>query len=322
LRLVGALAWFWQIRSYVAEGRLWLERALAQAPEPSEARAKALYGAASVMFWQSDFPAAGAYLEECLALCRALAIKDYPYPLYALGFLRLYEGDAVQAQSIFEDCLRDSRIVADKWSCACVLLGVAKAAATLGDSAKAVKFYEESLAVATQLGDRWTISMALGESGNVLLQQGDLRAARARLEEALKLQQQLEHRWPAALTHFGLGQVFLRQCQFDNARIHYGESLTAFAELASKQGIATCLAAFAELAEEQQQMARAVRLYAAADALREVVGVFLQDAYFIGYDKKIEAVRTRLDRDLSRDWAQGHAMPVEQAVSDALQTGL
>ncbi len=156
----------------------------------------------------------------------------------------------------------------------------------------------------------------------MLLQQGDLKAARARLEEALKLQQQLEHRWPAALTHFGLGQVFLRQCQFDNARIHYGESLTVFAELASKQGIATCLAAFAELAEEQQQMARAVRLYAAADALRELVGVFLQDAYFIGYDKKIAAVRTRLDRNLSREWAQGHTMPLDQAVSDALQTGL
>ena len=48
----------------------------------------------------------------------------------------------------------------------------------------------------------------------------------------------------------------------------------------------------------------------------------LQDAYFIGYDKKIAALKTRLDPDLDLDWAQGRAMPVEQAVSDALLMGL
>jgi predicted ATPase len=60
LRLAGALAWFWQVRGYLHEGRGWLEAALAR-PEASgrtAARAMALLGSGGLTWSQGDFTVA------------------------------------------------------------------------------------------------------------------------------------------------------------------------------------------------------------------------------------------------------------------------
>jgi non-specific serine/threonine protein kinase len=72
LRLSGALAWFWWLRSYHDEGWRWLERALAGAPEASAARMKALHGAGYLAHHRRDSALARALLGESLAIARAL----------------------------------------------------------------------------------------------------------------------------------------------------------------------------------------------------------------------------------------------------------
>ena len=72
MRLAGALWLFWYMHGHVTEARRWLRRALDAAPdEPSEARAKVLYGAGYLAAEQND-------IEEALAPAR--------------GELRLREG--------------------------------------------------------------------------------------------------------------------------------------------------------------------------------------------------------------------------------------
>src|SRR5204862_6385526 len=44
LRLAGALWRYWHLRSYITEGRRWLENALCQPASDSQARARALHG--------------------------------------------------------------------------------------------------------------------------------------------------------------------------------------------------------------------------------------------------------------------------------------
>src|SRR5436309_5725489 len=70
-RLAGPLWLFWYMHGHVTEARRWLRRALDAAPdEPSEARAKLLYGAGYLAAEQSDSEEALALLEASLAYAR------------------------------------------------------------------------------------------------------------------------------------------------------------------------------------------------------------------------------------------------------------
>ena len=68
LALVGALRFHWCWGGFIGEGRHWLDRALAAAPEPTPARARALWVAAWVAALQSDHAAAYRWLDEAEGL--------------------------------------------------------------------------------------------------------------------------------------------------------------------------------------------------------------------------------------------------------------
>ncbi len=83
LRLAGALWRFWNVRGYLSEGREWLQAALEGSSDaPAALRAKAVFGAGVLAFWQRDNIRAGPLIEQALALTRDLndgpAMADCP----------------------------------------------------------------------------------------------------------------------------------------------------------------------------------------------------------------------------------------------------
>ncbi len=73
VRLAGALWVFWYMHGHVTEARRWLRRALDAAPdEPSEPRAKVLYGAGYLASEQGENEEALALLEASLACAKKL----------------------------------------------------------------------------------------------------------------------------------------------------------------------------------------------------------------------------------------------------------
>ena len=73
LRMAAGLWRFWEIRGHLAEGRMWLERALSRtAGEVSTLRANAFTGAGMLAAQQGDHAAASAALNESLTVLRAL----------------------------------------------------------------------------------------------------------------------------------------------------------------------------------------------------------------------------------------------------------
>ena len=63
---------FWVCSGLLAEGRYWLERALAQHPEPTAARSLALSWGANLSLFRGDHDTALAGLDEALAIAEAL----------------------------------------------------------------------------------------------------------------------------------------------------------------------------------------------------------------------------------------------------------
>src|SRR5260370_27241988 len=74
LHFCGALWWFWRLRGYWSEGRRWLEAALRlpQARGSTVARARALWAAGDLAYYQDGNQTARSLLEESVSLCRAL----------------------------------------------------------------------------------------------------------------------------------------------------------------------------------------------------------------------------------------------------------
>src|SRR5438552_7171003 len=105
LRLAGSLGWFWQVRSHFLEGREHLTAALAAAPPdpPRPARARALWGAASLLSWQGETAAALARMEDALGIWRSLGdLDEVALALEGIGWAQLLGGDDPAARVTFE----------------------------------------------------------------------------------------------------------------------------------------------------------------------------------------------------------------------------
>jgi tetratricopeptide (TPR) repeat protein len=120
-------------------------------------------------------------------------------------------------------------------------------------------------------GDRWGIAEALENLGIVAYSQGDDEAARMLYEESLAMRRELGDKSGIALSLLNLGRMADRQADYDAARALYEEGLTIQRELGNRWGIACSLMGFAGSASGRQQPMRAVRLWGAAEALRQAI---------------------------------------------------
>ena len=96
LELAGALAWFWQTRSHLVEGREHLSAALAATPAgtPSPARAQALWGAARITAWQGSAAAGRPMMEQALQIWRQLGnLLEVALALEGIGWMQFIGGD-------------------------------------------------------------------------------------------------------------------------------------------------------------------------------------------------------------------------------------
>jgi non-specific serine/threonine protein kinase len=117
LRLVGALAWFFQARSHFIEGREHLTRAVAgsAAEPPRSARARALWGIANTLTWQGEGSAALPWMQDALETWRALGDRrEIALALEGIGWAHLLGGEDALACTTFEESLSLFRELEDR----------------------------------------------------------------------------------------------------------------------------------------------------------------------------------------------------------------
>ncbi len=137
LELVGALAWFWQVRSHLREGREYLNAALSlpQSATPSAARARALFGSAHMLSWQGyDHLTAQSWIIEAIKLWRELGDdREVAFALEGLGWTQLHTADDETARKTFEECLRLQHAVGDPIGINRAQVGLAQALVALSE---------------------------------------------------------------------------------------------------------------------------------------------------------------------------------------------
>jgi predicted ATPase/transcriptional regulator with XRE-family HTH domain/Tfp pilus assembly protein PilF len=334
LRLAAALWRFWYVHGHLSEGRRWLERAIARCrPHNQDTKsqpaacdpcstpvAKALLGAGGLAWAQGDNPRAAQFYGESLALYRELGDRPgVANALNNLGVVVMEQGDYARARALHEESLALRRELADSWGIANSLNNLGVLALEQGDYARARALYEESLALRRELGNLQGIAMALTNLGRVISHLSDYPRASALHQEALGLFQQCADHSGSANALNNLGQVAYLQGEYARAAKYFARSLDLFSELQDQRGIAECLEGLANAAAARGQAQRAARLYGAAEVLHEATDAPLSPADRPVYERTVADARAQLDEVVfMAAWAAGRAMPLDQAIADAL----
>src|SRR6266516_1423705 len=268
LRLVGALTQFWFLRGYLSEGLSLLERAVA-ASRPDETsvspqvRAKALYAAGWLAFWQFDFERATVLLEESLGVSRKVGAKQgMADALTILGNIKHnHRGHYAAGNALLEESQRLYREIGDRMGIATVLMTLGIQAHFRGEFARVQELCEESLALFRDLGDPWNIALDLHMLGWACYCQGAYADARRLSEESVALFR--------TLGNPGFTAQALTILAYEVAAL--GEEMTAAALLEealalgkqgeSREDLARTLCALGWLALHQGKLTQARTLY-------------------------------------------------------------
>jgi hypothetical protein len=137
----------------------------------------------------------------------------------------------------------------------------------------------------------------------------------------------MKDEWGIASALSDLASLSCDQGNNAEARRLYGESIKMFQELGHKRGIARALECLAVSAASQSNAEQSLHLAGAAAALRQRLGAPLSLTEQPRLEKALNFARRTLGSDAGLTaWMEGWAMPVEQAVREALdgnaETGL
>jgi predicted ATPase/DNA-binding XRE family transcriptional regulator len=245
LLLAGMLFWFWKRRSYLAEGRAWLERTLAVAiAVTTSTRAKALYAAAYLARAQGDFTRSREFVEQCIPLWQTLGIagkQGLGDSLALLGGLDRDQGEPTKARSLIEESVAIFREQGDLWGLASSLISLGMAIRDLEEYALARSIIEESVALWREQGDLWGLAEALQYLGLVAYRLGDYETAYSLTEETLVIRRRLGDKQAIAYSLHNLGVFTLAQGNPDRARTFFLQDLILFREVGDKSGMVLAL---------------------------------------------------------------------------------
>ena len=184
------------------------------------------------------------------------------------------------------------------------------------DLAAAQRLAEQSLAFFQQPGYGWLKDYVLTLLAQMRLGQGDLALAREWLEESLVLVKEVGEKEGAIEPLLLLARVALAQDDPTTARRRYQEALTILHELGSQAFLAACLEGLAALLARQGAPRHAVRLWGAAEVLREAIGTPMHPVERASYEHAIALTRAQLgEQRFHAAWAEGRGLTPEQALT-------
>ena len=288
LRIAGALHPFWYHRGHFREGRRWAERALA--------------------------------LEEGADL--RVRVKA----LGAAGELAIFEGDYAGARPVLEERLDLSRQLDDRGHVASSLTLLGHVAMSDGDPRRAKEFYEGALELSTERGgstDIWqSRAVALLNVGWALLNEDDADAAATRFEEALEAARRQGSKLPESGALNNLAYCALKGGEHERASKLVRESLAILREDRDMRLIMECFELLARGSSARGEAYRAARLAAAARRLGDELGVALDEVEAVlPHEEWLAGAQAGLgEAAWERAWEEGAAMPLDEAISEALAT--
>jgi tetratricopeptide (TPR) repeat protein len=273
---------YWHIRGHLMEGERWMEQVLARGDTlPAADRALALHTMGLVLYDQGKHAAAASYFDASIALLRdGNDIKLLAHALTMRGYASL----------------------------------------ATGEQAHMVESFADALALHRQLGDRWGEGVTLNGQGYAALFAGDPDAAWQLMTDAEAALRDAGLPADLATSHDLRAMIAYRRGEYALAEDLLHESLELAAVFHDRRTVAYSLTWLAGTAAVQGQPERAARLWGAAEAQREAIGMVNHfSANRVLYEEQVATARTSLPgATFDALWEEGRAMTLEQAIAYAL----
>jgi len=229
VRVCGELWRYWYLRSYLAEGRRWLEDALAEAGDgPVELRASALKGLGILAVEHGDPDEGLRRSEDALALYRRLGDERGTLStLTVRGSAARKAGRLELARASYEESGEIARQLDRPEDVAVSLSNLAALAVDEGDFVRGEELVEQSLAITRERGREDAVALALVSLGYARFRRGELGEAATALREAIEISRRLGFRATLHSALVVLAAVQARDSPEDAARLLGAAAATA-----------------------------------------------------------------------------------------------
>jgi predicted ATPase/DNA-binding CsgD family transcriptional regulator len=283
LRLTGAMSPFWFTRSILIEGRSWVEKALQHSEGiPDQHRARVLIGGGLIALEQGEFEWARGSLTRGAQLATEAGLDSW------VGRAQFGLGVALQDE---------------------------------GRAAEAIPYFSDALEAFDRAGMPIFSTVVQANLGLVTARSGDSESGQRLLEQAKEGHQKAGFAFGAALAERFLGQVLLARGDWERAKDQLLACLELPVEAMQSWHIANALELLAQVGIHLRKLEQAVRLYAAANAIRETYSVPLEPALAPDYGAAIDAVRPILGEEAyERAWKSGAGLDSRSAIAVARET--
>jgi predicted ATPase len=274
LRIATAMWRFWLVRSFLTEGREWLERLISLPNRPGEIltglRAKALYVASHLAMTQGDTASAQRLVGESVVLARAEDDRTQ------LAFSLAVSGDAAARNNDLERgenlCRESLELFRAEGHARGMAFSLGILATIEDDSRQAEVLAADRLRLQRKLGDRWGIAEAVSHLGSLARMQCDYGRAAAYHEEQRDLARELGSQTGIALALNLLAWARREQGDYRRATDLYEDSLALSRETGNKWRVAGVLNGLGVIAWREGDYERAERLLRESLDLRHEIG--------------------------------------------------
>jgi non-specific serine/threonine protein kinase len=319
LRAAGALATN-QGDYAAARNLLTLSRSVWRSLGDQPGEAGTLNSLGNVAFLQAEYAAARALYEESLEISRERGDqRGVAVTLISLGNVATQQGEYDRAGMMYGQALVVVRQIGNREWEAATLQNLGDVAFNQGDYRRAETLYDEAVEARRNLGDRRGAAVSLAKVGNVASRLEDYDRARPLLEEALTEIRDLGDRGWEAMILGDLGHLLVTTGNIEEGYKLHCQSLILRRNLEDRLGISDSLRELGIVACLEAKWAHAVRLFAAAEKLREAIGVTLPPSDREEYENRSAAARQALGEALfTATWQEGRAAPPEEVIAAAL----
>lgn len=268
----------------------------------------------SVAHFQNDFERARTYFEEAANLAREAGDKrTQANAVSYMGDGALLQGDLEKALVLFNEGLGLFRAIGDRRGEGNNLTMLGNLSIYKSEFAVAVGYLEQSCQVSSELNDTPGIALVKLNLAEALRHVGESGRAEGLCSQAIEIARELGSKDLAALAHNISGKLSLARGAIEDARALLTKSFDLSLQSGDKQLTADCLEALGGVSAVREMPAEAASLFGAAEALREAIGVPLQEAYRCEIAPYIRATETRLTAEaFAAAWACGRSMTPEE----------
>jgi len=323
-RLAAAMAYFWYYRGHFAEGQHWIQGVLATDEAGAGAiRAQLLVGLGLLEQQSGEHRRAEADFRESLALYRQLGDqRGIAWSTVLLGNVAYYEGRMEEAEGLFEASLAQARAAGEPWLIAVGRYRLGTLADTRGEHELAATHLDSAVATLRAMGERTLLGRCLARLGIVADARGERIRAIGLVQDSLAIARDIGDALGVVQALYSLGWVLYARGEDERATDCLRESLTLARRAGVRWNAALAIQSLGQVAQASGDLARAARLFGAAEAVHARINLTLPVGGAVEHQRSLTALRSNLgDVDVDALLDEGMAMTWESACDYALADG-